>query len=443
MRRSVVRAVLVVLVPLVLLAPAAAAASATPLPVVASCAQHPCDSSGRWVVSEASDLPTTGTGLDIMGYDMVSRQSFTICALPAQQLCPRVDGDLVAWLECTTADTSGFGDIYGAFLDPATDTVGMPFPISGSCSIDPGPHRELDVSGDIVVWINGSAVEGATVDPITHACSEFTIATLPAGTQLRDIAVSGDRVVWSQRLTPQDDADVYTSTVDPLTHTASTPSAVCAAARDQVLPAVDGTRVVWMDYRPVGSSTMASVRGLDLSTNKALGPFGTPANAYCLDIKGRYVLWSPSWEFAGVLCGYNLRSRRAFTLTGSDLLGYSSLGDGCLFWAVPGYVVHGMTMTTSSPKVTGLTSCSVRRGTLARLSYRVTDPDVASVTIIISVLDARGAVVRTVSAGSRKCGVLTFSTLRCSWPRSTYHYRVTAWDTFANPGSAQQRLVVR
>ena len=442
MRRSVARAVLVALVPLVLFA-LTATASATPIPVVASCVQHPCDSSGRWVVSEASDLLTTGTGLDIMGYDMVSRQSFTICDLPAEQLCPRVDGDLVVWLDCITAEASGLGDIYGAFLDPATDAAGTPFLISGSCSVDPGPHRELDVSGDLVVWIDGSAIEGATVDPITHACSGFTIATLPAGTQPRDVAVSGDRVVWSQRLTPQDDADIYTATVDPLTHTASAPSAVCAAAKDQVLPAIDGTRVVWMDYRPVGNATMASVRGLDLSTNKAMGPFGKPADAYCLDVKGRYVLWSPYWEFGGVLCGYNLHSRRAFTLTGSDLLGYSSLGDGCLFWAVPGHVVHGMTMATSSPRVTGLTSRSVRRGALAHLSYCATDPDVAVVTISISVLNANGAVVRTVSVGSRKCGVLTSSSIRCSWPRGAYHYRVTAWDTFANPGSAQQRLTVR
>jgi hypothetical protein len=442
MRRSIARIVLVVLVPLLLLAPAVPAADAAAIPVVAWCVEHPCDSSGRWVVSEAFNTSTIG--LDVMGYDMVSGQSLTICSQPAQQLCPRVDGDLVAWLDCTSAGTSGYGRVYAAFLDPTTDTVSQPLEVPGNCSVDPGSHRELDVSGGLVVWICGNGVVGATVDPVTHDCTTFSIASLPEGAQIRDVAVSGHRVVWSQRLTPQDDADVYMATVDPFTHTASPPSAVCAAAKDQVLPAIDGNHVVWVDYRPVVDSfTMASIRGLDLSTDKAMGPFGKPANAYCLDIRARYVIWSPSWEFAGCLCGYNLQSQRAFTLTGTGLLGYSSLGDGCLFWANSSHTAHGMTIPSQAPKVTGLKSCSVRRGALAHLSYRVVDMGVANVTVLISVLNARGGVVRTVSAGTKKCGVATSSSIRCTWARGSYYYRVTAFDDFANSGRAQQRLVVR
>ncbi|MGD9676523.1 MAG: hypothetical protein AB7V19_07560 [Candidatus Bipolaricaulia bacterium] len=225
---------------------------------------------------------------DIYGYDLLTRREFPICTLKGKQVYPRVSGHTVVWSDYrnvpkakarTRAADPG---IYGC--DLATHRS---FPI---CRAG-GAQGAADISGDLVVWVDG-----------------------------RNRATSG--------------ADIHG--YDLRTKRAF---AVCTAPGDQQSPAVSGHQVVWTDYRrasPQAVTVGMSVGDVylhDLSTGKTTrisppGQGGTFAT-----IAAQTVIWQQMGEHAKHgFYAYDLASKRVRFISTGNAMGRYSLSEGNVIW---------------------------------------------------------------------------------------------------------------
>jgi beta propeller repeat protein len=81
---------------------------------------------------------------DIFAYSILTGHEFQVHRGPSEQVEPSVSGQYVVWQD----KRNGNWDIYGAVVDPATDSVLDEFVVYKG----PGDQMRPVVSGDTVVW---------------------------------------------------------------------------------------------------------------------------------------------------------------------------------------------------------------------------------------------------------------------------------------------------
>lgn len=216
---------------------------------------------------------------DIYGYNIDSGIEFTICTNPYWQDFPAVSNDIVVWLD----DRNGMRDIYGFNL-----TTSEEFPIcigTGNKSI------LISISNDIVVWDDERNGNFDIFGYNLSTATEFPICTNPAGQTFPTI--SGDIVIWLDsrneywsiygynlktntefpiRIYPAELtfwADISDGIVVWSDNRNCTPGLgeldnidiygyniamgiefpICTDPGSQLLPAISGDTVVWLDFR--------------------------------------------------------------------------------------------------------------------------------------------------------------------------------------------------
>ncbi len=217
----------------------------------------------------------------IFGYRLADRSRFTIAPLQGGasffRVQPRISGDLVVWAEGSTLDAAM--DIYGHDL-----ASGRTFPICTNAAQQERPA----VSGGVVVWADArhrSAAQLAQFDIYGYhvgAGIEFRITRQPE--HISAPAVSGNTVVWvAQR------AGTYRLLAFDITTGKETALADLGAEPGTVGLDIDGDLVVWNAGRPSGES---DVYGYDLkqklqfTISRAVGDQLSPS------ISGRTVVWT-------------------------------------------------------------------------------------------------------------------------------------------------------
>jgi len=114
------------------------------------------------------------TSFDIWGYDLKTITQFPICTEEGVQLRPRISGDIVLW-------QNERGDIFVYNL--ATKDIST-IPVS--------PHdyqHDVDISGDIIVWIGFDGVYGYHIKDR----KKFPISI---GYNKQDVCISENTVIW-------------------------------------------------------------------------------------------------------------------------------------------------------------------------------------------------------------------------------------------------------
>ena len=162
---------------------------------------------------------------------------------------------------------------------------------------------------------------------------------------------------------------------------------------------------------------------------------------------------------AGYLCALD---QSAATVPGGDIarepaLRVAELADGVWYLHVRGRDVLGqegetihraVRIDTRGPSTFALANASVRKGGVARLRFKVTDPtpNGGSATVRIEIRSRRGRLVKAATlAGARPLATALAWKVRCPWARGLYTFKVRAWDAAGNPqvkaGSA--RLTIK
>jgi len=102
---------------------------------------------------------------------------------------------------------------------------------------------------------------------------------------------------------------------------------------------------------------------------------------------------------------------------------------------------------TKRPTPRAPTAATVTRGRTATLKYKIADarPGSPSATVTIRVRDARNREKWRVILRNKPVNKLLRYAFRCSLPRGTYRFLVTATDAAGNRGTkpASNKLVVR
>jgi beta propeller repeat protein len=407
---------------------------------------------------------------DIDGYDMTTDKPLAICTNAAQQVAPRISGDWVVWQD----NRNGNWDIYGATIDPATDTVSVATPICDESH----DQIEPDVSGDTVVWVDkryGDEDIMGYVDGYTFPiCLNDAFQDQPA--------IAGNTVVWRDaRNAATSGADIYG--YDLLT---SREFPVCTAPGDQSSPAVDQDLVVWNDARSATSGL--DVRGFDLSLQQPFKVVGLPASQSQPTISDYRVVWTDKRNgpvadlWTATLTPWNARltidggtawtrnknaslklfaqgktgvvtqmtlanvaagapvgkpepywsSKSPWYLTSGDGLKTVSVTYAALSGAPSPTIFASITLDTHGPTIRVPAAVTVTKGTTAAIGYRVTDNLAPRAAVAIRVLNAKGEVVKVFVVGKAATGVFHEVKFVCELPVGSYTVHATATDLAGN-----------
>ncbi len=406
---------------------------------------------------------------DIDGYDMTTGKTLAICTNAAEQVAPRISGDWVVWQD----DRSGNWDIYGATIDPTTDTVSAATPICDQ----PYDQIEPDVSGDTVVWVDkqyDADIWGYADGYTFPICRNDAIQDQPA--------IAGTTVVWRDaRNAATSGADIYG--YDLLT---SREFPVCTAAGDQNLPAIDQDLVVWSDAR--SATTGLDVRGYDLSLQQPFRVVALAATQTQPTISDYRVVWTDKRNggiadlWTATLTPWNARlaidggtawtrdktaslklfaqaktgvvtqmtlanvaagapagkaepywsSKSPWHLTTGDGLKTVSVTYSALSGAPSPTIFASITLDTHGPAIRVPSAATVTRGATAAIGYRVTDNLAHSAAVTIRVLNSRDEVVKVFVVGKATTGALHEVKFVCNLAVGTYKVHAAATDPAGN-----------
>jgi beta propeller repeat protein len=428
------------------------------------------DGSAAWAVSSAPgehpatdnryivwSTPNTADNADIMAYDTVSGQEFTVCDATGAQLHPAVSNGVVVWQD----DRAGNWDIYGATIDGTTDTVSAAAPI---CTAD-GDQVSPDVYCGLVVWQDGRDCDqdiwGAYVaDHLTAGklvraprvgCYDdgtFPIAA-DCGDQT-DPSIDGPLVVWTDARDGADQSDIYAYDFED-----GCEFPVCTADGAQTHPDVtDGGTIVWLDGRdagpepavysatwvPGGDSTDPTPVVTDWTSNDLITLFLSVFNQLGIFSDFRVSFdngqtWSDWQPFSGIdqLQLPSGDGTKTISLQFED-------ADGNVWPQTVTITVHLDTQGPTTAARAAVALC----GRSAVVHFRVSDKTSPRASVTIKVHTRSGRLVRTIHLGRRTTNRALGATLG-RLHRGVYRYTVYATDLAGNHQvkAGSNRLVVR
>jgi len=279
------------------------------------------------VVVWAAARPETG-GMDILGVDLRTGESFTVCAAPGDQYAPAISGDIVVWAD----DRRGAErtDIYGRDL-----STGEEFPVSQARG------RQVDpaISGKIVVWVDRQT-RRTGVDIVGRNLGSDRLmkrlVRLP-GKQV-DPAISGSQVVWRDFRNDPRRADIFGCDLATREF-----MAVAVVTGDQGAPSVSNGIVAWSGT-PSGCRDMATGRWFVLRTEA-----GIVVNPVISDAR---VVWE---DHAGAATGNagarepvhiilrDLESEKETMIRGGDVrAAWPIISGRIVIWIEDGHSIEGM-----------------------------------------------------------------------------------------------------
>jgi beta propeller repeat protein len=176
--------------------------------------------------------PTAAMNHNVYGYDVLTKQRFTVSDAPGMQAEGDTDGTRLVWADSRMGYPGS--DVYGR------DSVAGPEYVISEAD---GGQSWPAIAGDISVWHDSRNGDSDIYARNLRTGSEFVVATGPAMQSFPDVS---DRfVVWTSYPDQQShDGDIwaYDLQTGQQTHVAAGPA-------NQLFPAVSGSLVVWQDWR--------------------------------------------------------------------------------------------------------------------------------------------------------------------------------------------------
>jgi beta propeller repeat protein len=341
---------------------------------------------------------------DVFGYDLASAKPFTVCSGEGNQTSADIFDDVAVWQD----DRYGSPDVFGAWF-----------------SFDGGESAATPARATL------RAPRGC--DDITSDGDVFPIA-LQWGDQV-DPSVDGPLVVWSSSGCEPDQADLWGYSLED-----GEQMPICLADGAQTHPDVGGQLLTWLDGRdgaqypavygatwapggdqddpqPTDEWTADDLITLFLSVFKQLGVFSD--YRYSFDGGATWSDWQPFDDIDQVKLpdgdGPKTISLQFRTESGTET-------------PVVSFTVY---LDTHGPAASAC-DASAHRGRTATLRYVVKDRLSPKAHVTLRVRNARGAVVRTIDAGTRATGRLVATRFACTLRRGTYRVSVLATDLAGN-----------
>ena len=383
-----------------------------------------------------------------------------VCADVGAQSAPAVSHQLVVWQDMR----NGNWDIYGAKLDgsgwmgdqhPRASarchqlSPGAEFPI---CTA-PGDQTEPSVSRGVVAWTDARGADkdiwvawaaayigqwppqtGATCEQPVFKQRTFAVTTA-SGDQVHP-AVADGKVYWEDQSAGAGKSDIMGSDL-----AGGLNFVVGDAAGAQQAPSAGDGTVVWLDGRagPAGDIYAADASSLGggaqpgdqpgvpkwidqkvltlfLSVFQQLGVFTEVS--YSTDGGQTYSDWQAIADVAEVPLPGEGVYHVALKFQDANGKGYGPLQ----------FIVH---VDQHAPCAAAVGPAAVRRGHTARISFRVSDNMSPNAHVAIAIRNARGVVVKNLSA-SAAVGKRKAASFVCTLSRGVYRYSVTARDLAGN-----------
>jgi len=223
--------------------------------------------SGNYVVWE--DYRNDASHSDIYGYDLTTNTEFAICTAELTQESPGVSGNLVAWSDQRNGG-SGFFDIYVYNLTTSTEAS-----VYSSSNV----IFKTCIDGDKIAW--EEQVSGDFVIKVYDISEDHVYTFTGSGGDQTEPDISGDVVVWNDR--------TYNDKIKGYDFSTSTNLDICADVNDHArFPCIDGNLVAWHDYR---NDTIADIFGYDLATSTEFAIVEDPSSQGNPSISRSVVVW--------------------------------------------------------------------------------------------------------------------------------------------------------
>jgi beta propeller repeat protein len=398
---------------------------------------------GRYVAW--TDLTNGAENADVLVYDRQSGTQQTVAVGDGAQCAPAVSDGRVVWQD----DAAGTWDVFGYDL-----TTGKPFTV---CAGE-GNQTNADIFDDVAVWQDDrygspdvfgawfsfdsgdqpaaaapSRLSPRRCDDITSDGDVFPIA-LQWGDQV-DPSVDGPLVVWSSSECDPAQADLWGYSLED-----GEQMPICQADGAQTNPDVGGQLITWLDGRdgaqypavygatwapggdqedpqPTDEWTADDLITLFLSVFQQLGVFTD--YRYSFDGGATWSDWQPFDDIERVKLPDG-DGPKTISLQFRDETGTET--------PVISFTVF---LDTHGPAASACDATAHKGGT-ATLRYEVKDRLSPKAHVTLRIRNARGALVKTIDAGTRATGKLVATRFACTLRRGTYRVSVLARDLAGN-----------
>jgi hypothetical protein len=158
-----------------------------------------------------------------------------------------------------------------------------------------GIGDQYALGGSLLAWISTTDSGSAILAYDLQAAKSFSVP-LPDGVTARDLAISGETIVWSDNRNAtsparDDNNDIYGYDV-----AAGRQFPICRAPGMQTKPAIDGDLVAWLDGRPTVAGGAAgpgnAIYGYLISLDKEFAISTDRAADGSVSVSGNRVIWT-------------------------------------------------------------------------------------------------------------------------------------------------------
>jgi polysaccharide biosynthesis protein PslG len=218
---------------------------------------------------------------------------FPVAIAPGNQHRPAASGDFVVWLD----------EMYERPMIRANDLrSGAEIPLSRDGALPTGAPA---ISGTTVVWADRVGETPTTTWPEPHIFAhdlrthrDFIVS--PVGGRQAEPRIDGSLVVWTDYRSDPEKGDIYAYDLSTRRE-----FPVIAHPAHQAQPAVWGQTVVWQDWR----SAEAQIFGADLTSGETWALTAQPGRYEHPLISGGWVVWQDATSGTPTIAVYDLQAR--------------------------------------------------------------------------------------------------------------------------------------